>query len=142
MMNRAGAMIATCFLAGLLAALIQSLLVWAAGSYGLTEMVGVKINPTLTLPWLYQRMIWGGIWGLAYFFLIGSPKYYKRWIRKGLWIAILPTALQLFYIFPYKTDFGMLGSELGTFTPLFVLVANIIWGCFTGIFTRLLWGRN
>lgn len=140
-MNRVGAMLSVCFMAGLLAAIVQAGAVWAAGSYGLTAMIGVKISPSFTLPWIYKHMVWGGIWGLAYYFLIGSPRYYKRWIRKGLWMAILPTLVQLLYIFPYHTTFGLLGSELGTLTPLFVLVANLLWGGFTGYFTRLIWGR-
>jgi len=63
-------------------------------------------------------------------------------VRKGLWISLLPTAVQLFVVFPNFTPHGMLGLGLGTLTALFVLIFNFVWGFFTGTFTRLFWGRG
>jgi len=59
-----------------------------------------------------------------------------------LWFSLLPTAAQLFYFFPYHTPFGSMGLGLGNLTALFVLLFNFVWGFFTGVFTRLLWGRG
>ncbi|PLX99427.1 MAG: hypothetical protein C0624_13495 [Desulfuromonas sp.] len=140
-MHNSNALMAVCFLAGLIGALFCSLAAWAFGNWGITALAGVNMAPALTLTWLYPRLVWGGIWGLAYFLLVGSPRSRRRWVRKGLLISLLPTLLQLFYFFPYTTPFGQMGVKLGLMTPLFVLLYNFIWGFFTGVFTRLLWGR-
>lgn len=135
------ALFAVCFVAGLLGALANSLFVWACGEWGLTALIGVKIAPSLKLAWLYPRMVWGGIWGLPYFFTVSIPRHRRHWVRKGLWISLLPSACQLFYVFPYLHHQGLAGFDLGMLTPLLVVVANLVWGCFTGIFTRIFWGR-
>ena len=140
-MQNTNALMSTCFVAGLIGALFNSLAAWASGYFGITELAGVSMAPALSLAWLYPRLVWGGIWGLAYFLLVGAPRSRRRWIRKGLLISLLPTLLQLFYFFPYTTTFGQMGLKLGLMTPLFVMLYNFIWGFFTGMFTRLLWGR-
>lgn len=141
-MNRTSALLAVCFCAGLLGALANSLAAWGCGYWGVTAMAGVSLAPKLTLGWLYPRMVWGGIWGMAYFLTVGSRRHRRHWVRKGLWISLLPTLLQLFYIFPHQTPFGSMGMGLGQLTPLFVLLFNFVWGFFTGLFTRILWGRG
>jgi len=140
-MQKNGALFAVCFVAGLLGGLANSLFVWACGEWGITALIGVKLTPVLKLSWLYSQMVWGGIWGLPYFFSIGLPRYRRQWIRKGLWFSLLPSAAMLFYFFPYVQHQGMAGFDLGMLTPLFVVIANLVWGLFTGFFTRLFWGR-
>ena len=125
-MHRTKAILCVCFCAGLLGALFNSLAVWLGGNLGLPQLAGVDLTPQWSLAWLYPRLIWGGLWGLAYFITVASPRARSSWIRKGLWASLLPTAWQLFY----------------TFTPLFVIGYNLIWGFFTGFFARLLWGRS
>jgi len=141
-MNRNSALLAVCFTAGLLGALANSLAAWIGGLWGVTALAGVDLAPALTAGWLYPRLVWGGIWGLAYFLTVSGPRRRQRWVRKGLWISLLPTIVQLFYIFPYQTPFGPMGIGLGNLTALFVLIYNFIWGFFTGFFTRLFWGRG
>lgn len=141
-MQRNSALLSVCFCAGLIGALANSLAIWFSGLWGLTELVGVHIAPHLTPAWLYPRLVWGGLWGLVYFLSVGQARYRRHWIRKGLWVSLLPTAAQLFYFFPTRTPFGPMGMGLGTLTPLFVLLFNVIWGFFTGLFARLLWGRG
>jgi hypothetical protein len=63
-------------------------------------------------------------------------------MRKGLWVSLLPCAWQLFFVFPNRTDAGMLGLGLGTLTPMFILFYNLIWGATTGIFARAFYGRS
>lgn len=141
-MQRNSALLAVCFCAGLLGALANSLVVWLAGHWGVTALAGVKLAPAFTLAWLYPRLIWGGIWGLCLYPLVVRPRNRRHWVRKGLWISLLPTACQLFYLFPHKTPYGNLGLALGTLTPLFVLLFNFVWGFVTGLGTRILWGRG
>jgi hypothetical protein len=141
-MQRNSALLAVCFCAGLLGGLANSLAVWAAGHWGLTALAGVKLAPVLTPAWLYPRLVWGGLWGLLLYPAVARPRSRRHWVRKGLWLSLLPTLAQLFLVFPYRTPFGPLGLGLGTLTPLFVLLFNFIWGFFTGLCTRLLWGRG
>lgn len=141
-MNNSRSLLCVCFCAGLLGALFNSLVAWFLGTIGLTQMCGVDLAPAWTTAWLYPRMVWGGLWGMAYFLTVGSPRSRNQWVRKGLWTSLLPSAYQLFYIFPNKTAFGILGLGLGTLTPIFVIFYNLAWGAVTGISARALWGRN
>ncbi len=141
-MTRQKALLAVCFCAGLLGGLGNSLLAWLFGQWGITALLQVQFAPELTPAWLYPRLVWGGIWGLLYFLLIGHPRSRQGWIRKGLWLSLLPSAVQLLLIFPDQPGAGYLGLELGQAMPLLVLVLNAFWGFLLGLFTRLLWGRG
>lgn len=141
-MLRSRTLITVCFCAGMLGALCSSLVAWQAGQMGLAKMASVSMTPSLTPDWLYSRAVWGGLWGLIYFLTVVSLKSRRHWARKGLWISILPTAFQLFVVYPHMSDYGWMGLKLGQLTPLFVFLYNLIWGFFTGIFCRLFWGRG
>ena len=141
-MSRSSTLMAVCFCAGLLGALFSSLVIWQAGQLGLPALAGVSMAPSLTSDWLYGRLVWGGLWGLLYFLAVGPLKSRRHWARKGLWISLLPTAFQLFVVYPNMTGHGLLGLGLGQLTPLFVLLYNLVWGFCTGISCRLLWGRG
>lgn len=118
------------FAGGALGGLANSLVVWLFGTLGLAAALGVAIAPPLTRPWLYQRLVWGGIWGLA--FLL--PLFRGRWLLKGLIVSLGPTLVQLLLIFPYQAYKGMLGFDLGPLTPLLVVFYNAVWG-----WTAALW---
>ncbi len=139
-MNRSSTMLAVCFLAGLLGALVSSLLGWLMTTWQVPDLLGVQMAVALKPASLYPRLVWGGLWGLAYFLTVGPANARRHWIRKGLWISLLPTAYQLFVVYPQMTDNGWFGLRLGQATPLLVLLANLAWGFATGIFCRLLWG--
>lgn len=113
-----------CFSAGCLGALANSLAVWQFGELGIARFFGVSIAPSLTPGWLYPRIVWGGIWGL----LFVLPFLKSRFLLKGALLSLLPTAVQLFYIFPYQANKGMAGLSLGMWTPAFVLGVNWVWG--------------
>jgi hypothetical protein len=114
---------AVSFAAGAFGALVNSLVVWAAGQYGLTARLGVAVAPTLTASWLYPRLVWGGLWG----FLFLLPLRGSWWLR-GLVASLAPSAFALLYVLPYLTGQGLLGLRLGAPTPVFVLAANAVWG--------------
>jgi hypothetical protein len=113
-----------CFSAGCLGALANSLVVWQFGELGIARWAGVSIAPSLTPGWLYPRIVWGGIWGLLFIL----PLLKSRFLLKGTLLSLLPTAVQLFFIFPYQAHKGMAGLSLGMWTPAFVLVYNWVWG--------------
>ena len=115
------------FAAGCLGALVNSLTVWLFGDLGISKQFSVSIAPSLSPAWLYPRIVWGGIWGLLFFIPILNSKL----IRKGSLLSLIPTAVQLFVVFPYKTHKGMAGLALGQLTPVFVIFYNWIWGLVT-----------
>jgi len=120
------------FAAGCLGGLANSLVVWQFGAYGVTKSLGVRIAPDLSPVWLYPRLVWGGIWGLL--FLL--PVFRSSVLKRGLLLSLGPTIIQLFVVFPYKADQGMMGMGLGALTPLLVFVFNAIWGITVAIWLR------
>ncbi|GAA5442466.1 hypothetical protein Misp06_00640 [Microbulbifer sp. NBRC 101763] len=117
------------FAAGCLGAVANSVVVWLFGDFGITPSLGVSITPSLSAEWLYPRVVWGGIWGL--FFIL--PFLSSKLLLKGSILSLLPTAFQLFVVFPVMAGKGMAGLELGALTPVFVLFFNWIWGVVTAL---------
>jgi len=115
------------FAAGSLGGLANVLVVWGAGVWGATAALGVAIAPPLTKAMVYQRMVWGGIWGLVFLIplLKGTVLY-----RGFLW-SLLPSLVTLLYIFPHVAMKGWWGQELGTLTPVCVFIFNAVWGWVT-----------
>ena len=131
-MNNLAKKLSLVFAAGCLGGLLNSLAVWIFGVIGITSALGVKIAPPLTSPWLYPRLVWGGIWGLL--FLL--PLMRKRFLYRGMIFSLGPTIVQLFIVFPVKANKGIMGFDLGLLTPLFVFVFNAIWGLTAAIWLR------
>ena len=116
--------IALCFSAGCMGGLANSVVVWLAGAIGITAALGVSIAPALTPGWLYPRLVWGGLWGFLFILPLLKTSPYVR----GLVLSIGPTAVQLLIVFPLVANKGVFGVELGTLTPLFVVIFNAVWG--------------
>ena len=140
-MPKSSALFAVCFTAGLLGAVVSSLFLWSCNEWGVTTMLGVNMVQTLKLAELYPKMMVGGLWGLVYFFTVGVPRHRRYWVRKGLYFSLIPSLFALFYLYPNIYHQGMAGLDLGMFAPLLIVVINLVWGLFTGFFTRLFWGR-
>jgi hypothetical protein len=120
------------FGAGCLGGLVNSLAVWLCGMYGITAALGVKIAPQLSAAWLYPRIVWGGLWG----FLFLLPLLRRKFLIQGLIFSLGPTLVQLFVVFPLKANKGVMGLDLGTLTPLAVVVFNAVWGLTAAIWLR------
>ncbi|MGB3642470.1 MAG: hypothetical protein WBA39_33545 [Rivularia sp. (in: cyanobacteria)] len=112
------------FAAGCLGGFLNSIAVWLFGFAGITALFNVQIAPNLTASWLYPRIVWGGIWG----FLFLLPFFSRKYLYKGILLSLLPSLVQLFIVFPLKANKGILGVELGSLTPIFVLLFNFVWG--------------
>lgn len=140
-MPKGSALLAVCFVAGLLGALFASLFLWFGDEWGLMELLNVRISQPLSLSALYEPLFIGGLWGLPYFMTVGSPRSRCHWIRKALWFSLIPALVAIFYVYPQVKNLGIGGTSLGMLMPGVVLVYYLIWGFFTGFFTRLLWGR-
>jgi hypothetical protein len=112
------------FAAGCFGGLLNSLAVWIFGAAGITAALGVAIAPELTPPWLYPRIVWGGLWG--FLFLLPVPK--ASWAVRGLVFSLGPSLVMLLIVFPVKTAAGIWGLGLGALTPVLVLLFNAVWG--------------
>lgn len=128
-MNSIGRL-STLYAGGALGGLTNGAAVWLFGRYGIAAALGVAIAPSYSPPWLYHRLIWGGIWGVA--FLL--PFLKRRWFVKGLIVSLGPTLVQLLVVFPVKAHQGLFGFALGELTPLLVIFYNAVWG-----WTAALW---
>ena len=131
-MNNFFKKISLVFAAGCLGGLVNSLAVWSFGVLGISTTLGVKLAPQLSAPWLYPRLVWGGIWGVL--FLI--PMIQQRFLFRGLILSLGPTLIQLFVVFPMKANKGMMGLDLGLLTPALVIFFNAIWGWTAAIWLR------
>jgi hypothetical protein len=78
------------FACGCLGGLSNSLALWLLGDIGITRMLGVSLAPALNPQWLYPRIVWGGLWGMAFVL----PFMKSRLISKGLVLSLLPTIFQ------------------------------------------------
>lgn len=119
------------FSAGCLGGLVNSLALWLIGQAGVTARFGVRLAPPLTPEWLYARLVWGGIWG----FLFLLPLLRSDTLLQGFLLSLGPTLVQLFLVFP-QSGKGMLGLQLGMWTPVFVVLLNAVWGVTAAIWIK------
>jgi len=124
------------FLAGFLAVLtVHQAVIAAGGALGfLPGATGWSMRPVppLGIPQLLSLAFWGGIWGILFLLPLTKQNTFLR----GLIFSLGPTLVQLFVIFPYKLNKGMMGIDLGTWTPLFVFFFNAIWGWTTALWLK------
>ncbi len=125
------------FAAGCFGGLINGLFVWLCGKYGLTGLMGVNLAPDISAPWMYQRLVWGGLWGFLFFLPVLSDSV----VRRGLLAAIFPSLVMLAVVFPMQMGVPAWGLELGRLTPLFVYIANAVWGVSAALWARLAMDR-
>ena len=124
-----------CVVGGMIGAVANSAAVWAAGQYGLAAKANVAIHPDWTWEFLKPRILWGGIWG-AGFTLFALPLRHRLGLA-ALIYSLLPSAFQLFYVFPVLQNKGQMGTALGQLTPAFVLVANAIYALVMALWVRI-----
>lgn len=121
------------FSSGCFGGLINMLTVWIFGAIGITGAFGVKIAPSLTVAYLYPKIVWGGIWSILFLLPFLQRSYFLR----GLLYSLGPTIIQLFIVFPLQAKKGLMGIDLGAITPVFVLFFNAVWGVCTALWLSL-----
>jgi hypothetical protein len=110
---------------GAVGALLDSFIILAMGVIGISDFIGISMKPEFTAPWVYQRMVWGGIWML----LLLLPLWKKQLVLRGMLFSLLPSAMMLFLVLPSMSK-GMLGLGFGTLMPVVVIGLNFIYGIF------------
>jgi hypothetical protein len=119
------------FTGGAMGGLIDSVAIWTLANLGITKLLGVDLKPEFTAPWLYQRMVWGGIWML----LLLLPLWENRTVLRGCVFSLLPSAIMLFVVFPNMGK-GLLGLGFGTLTPVVVIGLNCVYGMVAAFWYR------
>lgn len=116
--------ISLAFAAGAFGGVLNRLAIWLFGIIGINGSLGVALKPPLDEAFLYPGIVWGGLWGVL--FLL--PFIKRSIFARGLIYGIFPSAVMLFVVFPFWMKKGMMGLDLGSLTPLLVLIFNSVWG--------------
>jgi hypothetical protein len=119
------------FTGGAVGGLVDSINIWVLSHIGITSLLGVSMKPEFTASWLYQRMVWSGIWML----LLLLPFWQNRIMLRGCIFSLLPSAMMLFMVFPGMGK-GILGLGFGTMTPIIVIGLNFIYGIIAALWYK------
>ncbi|MBI5557441.1 MAG: hypothetical protein HY885_07360 [Deltaproteobacteria bacterium] len=125
------------FTGGAIGGLADSINIWVLSQAGITSLLGVSMKPEFTAPWLYQRMVWGGIWML----LLLLPFWQQKTIWRGCVFSLLPSAMMLFVVLPGMGK-GVLGLGFGALTPAVVIGLNFIYGIIAAFWYKAVVGRE
>ncbi len=123
--------ISAAFTGGAIGGFVDSFNIWFMGWSGISSLIGLSMQPEFSAPWLYQRMVWGGIWML----LLLLPVLQTRTLLRGCIFSLLPSAMMLFVVLP-EMGKGVLGLGFGVVTPIVVLGLNCIYGMTASIWYR------
>lgn len=111
------------FTGGAIGAFVDSVNVWAMGQLGILGLLGISMKPEFTTPWLYKRMVWGGLWMLLLIIPIMKNRIYLR----GMIFSLAPSAMMVCLVLPSMGK-GMLGLGFGALMPAVVIGLNFIYG--------------
>jgi hypothetical protein len=111
------------FTGGSIGAFIDSFNIWLLGKIGISDLIGITMKPEFTAPWIYRRMIWGGIWML----LLLIPILKDRICLRGMLFSLAPSAMMLFFVLPSMGK-GVWGLGFGYMMPVVVIGLNFIYG--------------
>jgi len=123
--------ISAAFAGGALGGLVDSFNIWFMGKVGISDLIGLTMKPEFTAPWLYPRMVWGGIWML----LLLLPLLRKKVLLRGCLFSFPPSAMMLFFVLPGMGK-GALGLGFGMVTPIVVIGLNSIYGMVASLWYR------
>ncbi len=102
----------------------------------------MSIAPSLSLAYLYPRLVWGGLWGFVFMLPFWRGGFGVGVFSRGILLSLFPTLFQLLYVFPEMQGKGMLGLSLGKLTPVLVLLYNAVWGFCTALWIHLAKGES
>jgi hypothetical protein len=123
--------ISVAFAGGAIGGFVDSFNIWFMGKTGMSDLIGLTMKPEFSAPWLYQRMVWSGIWML----LLLLPLLKNKVLLRGCLFSLLPSGMMLFMVLP-EMGKGMLGLGFGAVTPLVVIGLNFIYGIVASLWYR------
>jgi hypothetical protein len=116
-------------LAGGVAALVTSLLIWVCSNTGLFALAHIPVaTPPDAGPWFAWRIVWGCVFGLFFFVPILAE---SREPVRGLLVSVLPILKLFLWDYPQGGQ-GWFGLELGILLPITAVVAWLVWGLLAG----------
>jgi hypothetical protein len=121
------------FSAGCAGGLAYSVAVSFFGDLGITSALGVSFHHGLNADWVYSRVVWGGLWGLLFFLPLSQSNLFL----KATILSLLPSAFQLFVVFPILINHSIAGLDHGVLTPVVILFFNWVWGIATALTLQL-----
>ncbi len=119
--------------AGTVGALAMCVVMWFFASHGITHDLGVAISGSIAPQWMYPRLVWGGLWGL----LLLLPLLTSSIFARSLVIALIPSLVTLFIIYPFYEHKGVAGLSLGLLTPFLVYFYFWVWALVSILMLRL-----
>jgi hypothetical protein len=93
-------------------------------------------TPPLNVPAVISLAFWGGIWGVALWFVIRGMTGAEYWTYATLLGAIGPSVVALFVVFPAKGMPVAGGWKPGVIIP--VLILNGAWGLGVAVVMRVI----
>ncbi len=117
---------ALAYSAGTLGGIANYLFGVLMGSLGV--MAALKINlPAGPMPLaLYNKMVWGGIWGALLFLPVGGNIFVR-----GFWLGLAPTLVAGLVVLPAKLNKGYFAVDISPLMPIVVILFNWVWGIVT-----------
>jgi hypothetical protein len=115
--------------------LLKGLTSWLCGAWGINALLGSQFAPALTPFWVYQHMVWGGLW--AFLFLL--PLRRRSYVSLGIIYSLPQTLIALLILMP-KMGKGFLGLQMGPMTPVLILFFGFVWGIATALWLK--WSRE
>jgi hypothetical protein len=82
--------------------------------------------PPLGVPSVISLAFWGGLWGIALWWLIRAHRGAARWLLAAVLGAVLPTLVALLVVLPLKGGAFAAGGSLQVWT--ITLLVNGAWG--------------
>lgn len=123
------------FAAGAVGGLLKGLTSWLFGTIGINALLGSQFAPALTPFWVYQHMVWGGLWAFLFFLPLKRLPY----VSLGVIYSLPQTLIALLVMMPGMGR-GMLGLQLGLMTPVLILFFGFVWGIATALWLK--WSRE
>ncbi|MHB8067640.1 MAG: hypothetical protein ACYDIC_07035 [Desulfobaccales bacterium] len=123
------------FAAGSLGGLLKGLTSWLFGHLGINALLGSQFAPVLTPFWVYQHVVWGGLWAFLFFLPLRRQPY----VSLGVIYSLPQTLIALLVLMPIMGK-GMLGLQMGLMTPVLILFFGFVWGIATALWLK--WSRE
>ncbi len=117
------------FAAGAIGGFLQTIVIWLTSKIGVFALLQLPLSFDFNLVWFYQRITWGGLWGLL--FLIPLMRNTPQW-QRGLLFGLVPALASLLFFLPFKDAQGFFGLNLGVMMPVVVVAFGLVWGAITG----------